>query len=90
MTQLISGALVMGYGVSALFFLRFWKGTRDRLFLVFSVAFLILALQRVALSLAARSGDAPVLFYGLRLLAFLLILWAIVDKNRAPAPGRGP
>jgi len=83
MKQLISGALVMGYLVASLFFLRFWKESRDRLFMAFSFAFTLLAVQRLALSLAPDANDAPLVFYGLRLLAFVVILGAIVDKNRA-------
>ena len=79
MVQLISGILVAGYLVAALFFLRFRRETGDRLFLVFSVAFAILAVQRAALALTTRSET---LIYGLRLLAFVLILAAIIDKNR--------
>ena len=79
MVQLISGVLVGGYLVAALFFLRFRRETGDRLFLAFSVAFAILAVQRMALALTTRSET---LIYGLRLLAFVLILAAIIDKNR--------
>ncbi len=79
MVQLISGILVAGYLVAALFFLRFRRETGDRLFLVFSIAFAILAVQRLALALTTRSET---LIYGLRLLAFVLILAAIIDKNR--------
>ncbi len=79
MVHLISGVLVAGYLVAALFFLRFRRETGDRLFLVFSVAFALLAVQRLALALTTRDET---LIYGLRLLAFLLILAAIIDKNR--------
>ena len=83
--QLISGALVAGYLVAALFFLRFRRETGDRLFLAFSVAFAILAVQRVALALVPGSERSDTLIYCLRLFAFLLILAAIIDKNRKTA-----
>jgi uncharacterized membrane protein len=79
LVQLISGILVSGYLVAALFFLRFRRETGDRLFLVFAVAFAILAVQRLALALTTENET---LIYGLRLLAFVLILAAIIDKNR--------
>ena len=85
MVELISGALVTGYMVAALFFLRFHRETRDRLFLAFSVAFALLAVQRAALALVPGSERSDTLIYGLRLFAFVLILAAIVDKNRKPA-----
>ena len=34
---LISGALTMGYLVAGLFFYRFWRESRDRLFLLFLI-----------------------------------------------------
>jgi hypothetical protein len=80
---LVSGAMVMAYLTAGLFFLRFWRGTRDRLFAAFGAAFCLLAVQRGALSLIANAdGGAALWLYGLRLLAFLLILAAIIDKNR--------
>ena len=80
--QVISGAIVMGYAVVGLFFLRFWRETRDRLFLVFSIAFFILAVQRVMLVFTRHMVESATGLYLLRLFAFLLILGAIVDKNR--------
>ncbi len=82
MVQVISGALVAGYLVAALFFLRFRRETGDRLFLAFAVAFAILAGQRAALALIPSSNRSELAIYGLRLLAFVLILAAIADKNR--------
>lgn len=82
MNELVSGALVMGYAVVGLFFLRFWSDTRDRLFGIFAAAFFLLAFQRAALTVAVDASAGQVFLYALRLLAFLLILWAIVDKNR--------
>ena len=81
---LISGLLIMGYTVSGLFFFRFWKASSDRLFLFFGVAFWLLAFQRIVLLLAADEG-ALTLPYVIRLVAFVLILAAIVDKNRGSA-----
>jgi hypothetical protein len=82
LSQLISGALVMGYFVAGLYFLRFWRDTRDRLFGIFAAAFWLLAAQRAALALTADPNGEQVLLYSVRLLAFVLILAAIIDKNR--------
>lgn len=82
-TVLVSGLLVMGYAVAGLFFLRFWRETRDRLFGIFAGAFWLLALQRLLLALSQNPDNEQVWLYGIRLLAFVLILYAIVDKNRA-------
>lgn len=82
LSQLISGALMMGYFVAGLYFLRFWRDTRDRLFGIFAAAFWLLAAQRAALALTANSAEEQLLLYSVRLLAFVLILAAIIDKNR--------
>ena len=85
---LVSGMLVAGYAVAGLFFLRFWRETRDRLFGIFAGAFFVLGLQRLLLALLETSPAGAVWLYVIRLLAFVLILAAIVDKNRGvrPAP----
>jgi hypothetical protein len=77
----VSGALAMGYSVAALFFLRYFAATRDRLFVLFAAAFALLAAQRVLLPFASE-GAMPLL-YVVRVLAFLLIIAAIIDKNRS-------
>ncbi|HEY6138784.1 MAG TPA: DUF5985 family protein [Thermoanaerobaculia bacterium] len=74
----LSGALTMAYAVAALFFLRFWRDSRDRLFGFFSAAFWLLSVQRAIVTLC----DVGETIYLLRALAFLLIIIAIVDKNR--------
>ena len=79
MILFLSGVLTMGYITAALFFLRFWRRSADRLFAWFSAAFFILAVQRVFVVLTPDSD----LVYVVRLLAFVMILVAIWDKNRA-------
>jgi len=83
MQSFISGAMTMGYFVAGLFFLRFWIGTRDRLFLFFALAFWLLAGQRAALGLTEESLEDKTVLYVVRLVAFVLILIAIADKNRS-------
>ena len=83
MKLLVSGALLAGYATVALFFLKFHRRTGDRLFGFFAAAFALLALQRFGLSLLDdRAGAGGEWMYVLRLLAFVLILYAIWDKNR--------
>lgn len=83
MTMFVAGLLLMGYAVTALFFARFWRQTRDRLFLFFATAFALLAVQRLGLAASAWEPFDPMWYYVLRLLAFLLILFAVLDKNRS-------
>lgn len=79
---LLAGAIAMASVVAAMFFLRFWRDTRDRLFLIFSAAFLLLGITRIGLALSAMHREGQTYWYWVRLAAFLLILLAIVDKNR--------
>jgi uncharacterized protein DUF5985 len=87
LASVIAGATVMGYAVCGLFFFRFWRRTQDRLFLVFAFAFWLLGLQRLALVLVGPVEETRTGLYLVRLFAFLLILVAIIDKNRS-AGGR--
>jgi uncharacterized protein DUF5985 len=82
MRDVLSGALATGFFVVALHFGRFWAESRDRLFIFFTAAFALLGLNALALGLSSPSGDLRVFVYGLRLAAFLLILYGIYDKNR--------
>ena len=81
-SELVAGLLVMGQAVIALYFARFYRDTRDRLFLWFAAAFAILSLQRLGLAVGLDRGFDPLWSYGARLLAFLLLLYGIFDKNR--------
>ncbi len=84
MMNLVAGALAMGYFVSGLFFLRFWRETSERLFAYFALGFWLLAAQRVTLAMLSHyTQDELVWLYAVRLGAFLLILGGILDKNRA-------
>lgn len=67
--------------VVALFQLRFWRRTRDRLFLLFGVAFALQAANRVALAVVEASESTTYL-YIVRLVSFFIILFAIWDKNK--------
>jgi uncharacterized membrane protein HdeD (DUF308 family) len=81
MNLVLLGAIAMASLVAGLFFLRFWKDTRDRFFLFFSVAFFIEGLNRFALAMTSDPNEGRPFFYFVRFLSFLLILIAIVDKN---------
>jgi hypothetical protein len=82
MTDLLSGILVAEYAAVALFFAKFWVKSRDRLFLMFSCAFVVLAVQRLAIALTQEILEQQAPLYLLRLAAFVVIIIAIGDKNR--------
>jgi hypothetical protein len=80
------GALAFGCAVAGLFFFRFWRATADRFFAFFGVAFWLLGLHWMLLGLTdARYEYRPTL-YLVRLAAFVTVLIAIIDKNRATRP----
>lgn len=81
MFDLLSGAVAIGYFLGALFFLRFWRDTRDGLFIGFALAFGLLALNQVLAYDVPDENRAYI--YLLRVLAFTIILLAIVRKNLA-------
>lgn len=83
MNQFISGAILMACWVVGLFFYRFWRSTRDRFFAMFALAFWLLGLERVILAWLNLIDESRSFVYLIRSLAFLVIVVAIVDKNRA-------
>jgi hypothetical protein len=82
MTDFFYGAATMGSLVAGLFFLRYWRETLDRLFLMFALAFFIFAVNYTVLGTADDASEWRVPVFSLRLLGFLLIIYAIVQKNR--------
>ncbi len=76
------GALAMASSTVGLYFLRFWRESRDRFFLLFAAAFWALALNWAGLGLLPYDRETRHYVYFLRLFAFVLILVAIADKNR--------
>ena len=81
MIEFMSGALTLGFLVAALFFLRFWRRTRDRLFLAFAIAFGLLALNQALAQWLGAADERVGYTYLLRVIGFVLILAAVVDKN---------
>ena len=66
----------------AVHFLRFWRQTADRLFLLLALAFGLMAANSTLLAAINPSHESRHLIYLLRLGAFLVIIAAIIDKNR--------
>ncbi len=83
MEHVIMGAIAMASTVAALFFLRFWRDTGDRLFFMFSLALLLLGVTSLVLALSPEELEGHTHWYRVRLAACMLILVAIVDKNRS-------
>ena len=81
----LSGAIVMGFVVAALFFLKLWRKTSDGLFGAFAAAFALLGLSQLLLTFTEWPIEERSWLYLIRLSAFLAIIAAIWRKN-AKAP----
>lgn len=69
--------------VAGLFFLKFYRSTRDPLFLAFVVFFVVQGTtSAVTLELAQPNIGTPLIFL-IRLMSVLVVLAAIVRKNLA-------
>lgn len=78
----LSGAVTAAFLIAGLFFLRFWKSTRDGLFLAFGCAFMLLGLAQAILALTNAPVEERSWIYLIRLAAFSVILLGIGLKNR--------
>ena len=85
---LMLGAVAMGCFVAGLAFLRFWRDSHDRFFLLFALSFFVEEFSRILLAASERPNEGSPWLYGIRLLAYGLILWAVWDKNRRSAARR--
>ncbi len=81
--QFLSGAVVMGFAVAGLLFLRYWRRTRERLFATFSASFFLLAFNYACLAMTQIPDEERSSLFLVRLLAFGLIILAVVQSNRA-------
>jgi hypothetical protein len=88
MNQFMWGALWMACCVAAVFFLRFWRLSRDRFFIFFALAFATFAAHWFGLGVANPGVETRHYFYVFRLVAFLLILVGIIDKNRTSSTSK--
>ena len=75
------GAISSASLIAAVFFLRFWRDTRDIVFLAFAAFFGIEAIERTLLTFLAHPNEGRPAFYVVRLVALLFILTAILKKN---------
>lgn len=82
MNDFISGASTIASLAIALFFFRFWRRSGERLFMFFGIAFIVFAANRIVLTALEETDEASAYVYLVRLAAFVLIIVAILDKNR--------
>jgi hypothetical protein len=77
----INGILTTCYLVAAVFFLKFWRRTGERLFAAFAAAFALLGVAQPVPMLTGAEDEAQAVIYLARLAAFALIIAAILMKN---------
>lgn len=87
----LSGGGTACFLMSALFFLKFWRASRDRFFSRLSMACVLFALERIIGLItyqtmphdpASVESTLPWI-YLVRLVGFLIILYAVIQKNRS-------
>ena len=78
----VLGAIAMASLTAALFFVRFYRETREPLFVFFAAAFGLEALNRTLLAFVPAPDDAAPHFYLVRAFAYSLIVVGILLKNR--------
>lgn len=78
----LRGALALASWVAGLFFLRFWRLSRDRLFVFLCAAFWLLAINWLSLAVVHWVPEIRHEAFVIRLLAFVLIIIGVIDKNR--------
>ena len=83
MIYFLLGAIAIAELVASLIFLRFWRRTRDSLFAFFASAFALEAISRVYTAAISPYDEDGTLVYVLRLIAYALIVIAIIEKNRS-------
>jgi hypothetical protein len=81
MNLFIQGAIMFGFFVASIFFAKFWRETHDRLFLLFALSFGLMGVNRIGFLLTGLETELRTYQYFVRLIAFILIIVAIVDKN---------
>lgn len=76
------GVIATSSVTAGVFFLRFWRDTRDSLFLCFAIAFIAEGINRTLMLLFRQPNEGSPWIYVVRFFAFLLILIGILYKNR--------
>jgi len=78
----MTGGNAMACLIISFFFWRYYQKVFDRFFLYFSLAFLAFALERMTIVIGQIQSEYFAAVYSIRLAGFILIILAILDKNR--------
>lgn len=79
----IAGMVSLGFIAAAMFFVQFYRETKDRFFLYFTAAFVLFAInQSVPIAWHIDADDQAPIYLG-RLAGYVLIIIAVAQKNLA-------
>jgi hypothetical protein len=81
MIEFVSGVIASGYLVVAAVFFILWRRRGDPLLRAFALGFLLFALNQVLASALVTPTDPPALIYALRILGFVIIFGALLDRG---------
>ena len=81
--NLLGGAIAMGCAVIGLCFLKFWRRTRDPFFGYFALAFFLMGFGRIVEAIMRNEQASTPSVYVFRLIAYSIIIFAILQKNMA-------
>ncbi len=70
-------------GVATLFFVRFWRTSRDPLFLAFAVFFFLQGLRETSVLNVPHPNEGSLWFFMIRAVSVAVVLAAVVWKNFA-------
>lgn len=82
MNIFLSGVFTALAMVVSLFFANFYRKTKDRLFACFALSFFLLGMERIVITTFNITQERGSEVYLIRLVSLVLILLAIMDKNR--------
>jgi len=83
----VGGLSAACYAIAGVFFLSFWRKTRDCLFMVFALAFWLMTLNQAIPVIMGIPREEQGGVYLLRAAAFILIIAAILGKNLSRRDG---
>jgi hypothetical protein len=81
---LLVGMIVLAALAISVFFLKFWRSTRDHLFLAFAIVFAVEGTTRLfGLFYPSDTDRVPVINL-LRMAGYIILIASIAIKNRSP------
>jgi peptidoglycan/LPS O-acetylase OafA/YrhL len=80
-TDFVSGVITCGYVVVAGLCFIAWRRGSDALLRAFAIAFVLLALNQTLAAAIVTPSEPTSLIYALRILGFVILFGALLDRN---------